>query len=86
MILDAGIKSILLGCKSLRKLKCVGLKKITDECIDAALSKQQSALDSLYLMDLTMCDYVSDSVLERVKQKHSKITIYNYYREEISLD
>jgi len=67
----------------------VGIKKLGDSAFDGMVIGDKvtpSALSSLQRLNLTMCDAVSDRILVKIKQRFPSITIYNYYKEEITAD
>jgi hypothetical protein len=71
---------LIAGCTKLQRLNFTGLKKLTDE----GLLKLLSSPTHLTLLNLEMCDFVNDELLVRIKQAHPSLTIYNYYKDEIS--
>ncbi|CDW74711.1 f-box lrr-repeat protein 2 [Stylonychia lemnae] len=90
-----GIEKVLLNCKLLKKLNLVGLKLLQDQAFERAIQIEEekkndihelrTALDSLKLMNLASCDYVSDTLLYKIKRNHRSMVIFNYYQDEVEL-
>ena len=77
-----GIAALLASCLRLSRLNLTGLKKLTDEAFTSLLTSETT---SVTLLNLEMCDFVTDSLLLRLKVRHPYVTIYNYYKDEITL-
>ena len=68
---------MLLKCKYLKTIDLVGIKKLNDSAFEPAMAieeqqkdsvaRPRTALDSLRTLNLAMCDYVSDKLLQKIK-------------------
>lgn len=77
-----GVGALLASCTRLSRLNLTGLKKLTDEAFSSLLTSETTTIS---LLNLEMCDFVSDSLLLRLKVRHPSVTIFNYYKDEITL-
>jgi hypothetical protein len=86
-VTSAGICCVITNCVFLKKLDCTGLKNLRDDCLEPCLEMEKenkrTGLRSLVDLSFNRCDYVSTSLLEKVKAKFKGMEIYDFYNELI---
>ena len=50
---------------------------------ESIIVKQDNKLKSLYLLDFSKCDYISDEILFLMSKIYNKVTFVNYYGDDI---